>query len=53
MFERGFYGIELSKKNIYWPTEIYGYGINANCKKKVIMNTSQEIVGEFNFMQLL
>ena len=24
--------VNLAKKNIYWPTEIYGYGINANCK---------------------
>ena len=32
MFERGLYGSELTKKNRYWPTEIYGYGINANFK---------------------
>ena len=32
MFERGFYGSELAKKNRYWPTQIYVYGINANCK---------------------
>ena len=32
MFERGLYGSELSKKNRYWTTEIYGYGIIADCK---------------------
>ena len=32
MFVRGFYGSELVKNNRYWPTDIYGYGINANCK---------------------
>ena len=32
MFEKGFYGSELAKKNRYCPEEIYGYGINANCK---------------------
>ena len=45
-----------------WPIRIdivqqklYGYGINANCKmnKYVIMNTSQDIRGAFNFMRLL
>ena len=51
MFERGFHGSELAKKNIYWPTEIYGYGINANCKinKQVIMNTSKQIEGASNY----
>ena len=55
MFQRGFYVSELAKKNRYWPTEIYGYGINANCKinKQVIMNTYQDIEGAFNFMCLL
>ena len=55
MFERNLYGNELSKKNGYWRTEIYGYGINTNFKinKQVIMNTSQEIGGAFNFMCLL
>ena len=32
MFEREFYGSELAKKNRYWPTEFYEYGININCK---------------------
>ena len=55
MFEKGLYGSELAKNNIYWPTEIYGYGINDNftINKKVIMNTSQEIGGAFYFMCLL
>ena len=55
MFERGFYGSELAKKNRYWRTEIYGYGINANCKinKLVIVNSSQDIGGAFHFMCLL
>ena len=33
MFERGFYGSELDKKNRYWSIEIYGYEINANFKR--------------------
>ena len=55
MFEIGFYGSDLAKNIRYWPTEIYGYGINANCKinKYVIMNTSQNIRGSFDFMCLL
>ena len=55
MFEKGVYGIELARKNRYCPTEVYGYGINTNCKinEYVIMNTSQEIGGTFNFMCLL
>ena len=32
MFERGFYGSELANKKRYWPTKMYGYGINANYK---------------------
>ena len=32
MFDRGLYGSELAKKNRYWPTVIYGYGINDNCR---------------------
>ena len=32
MFERGFNGSELLNKNRYWATEMYEYGINANCK---------------------
>ena len=55
MFDRGFYGSKLANKNRYWPTEICGYGINANCKinKYVIMNISQEVVGAFNLLCLL
>ena len=32
IFERELYISELGKKNRYWITEIYGYGINANLK---------------------
>ena len=55
MFQRELYGSEFVKKNRYWPTKIYGYGINANCiiNKQVIMNTYQDIEGAFNFMCLL
>ena len=55
MFEIGFFGSDLAQKNSYWRTEIYEYGINANCKinKQLIVNTSQQIGGAFNFMCLL
>ena len=55
MFDRGLYGSELAKKNRYCPTNIYGCGINANCKsnKYLIMNNPQDIGGAFSFKYLL
>ena len=35
MFWRGFYGITLMKKCIYWPTGIYGDETNAHCEKNM------------------